>query len=76
MASEQADQNERQQTENVLRTFVGEDGRLARLPAHRSHEVTELRRVAEEPFETGVDYPERLVDERLRVWCEAGAEAA
>ncbi|WP_105973203.1 hypothetical protein [Streptomyces geranii] len=61
MAFDQADQSERQQTQNVLRTFVGPDGRLARLPEH---------------FETGVEYPERLVDERLRVWCEVDAEAA
>ncbi|WP_055524673.1 hypothetical protein [Streptomyces graminilatus] len=50
MASDRAEQNERQQNENVLRIFVGGD-------------------IADETFEPGIEYAERLVDERLWVWC-------
>lgn len=74
MASDpQAEQNERQQTQNVLRTFVREDGRLVRLPARWSRKLIVLRHITEETFEPGVEYAERLVDERLRVWCEGAS---
>lgn len=73
MASEQAEQNERQQIENVLRTFVREDGSLVRLPARWSRKLIVLRHIAEETFEPGIEYAERLVDERLRVWCEGAS---
>ena len=45
MASDQAEQNERQQTGNVLRTFVREDGRLVRLPARWSRKLIVLRQL-------------------------------
>ncbi|MBW8737817.1 MAG: DUF2087 domain-containing protein [Streptomyces turgidiscabies] len=73
MASDRAEQTERQQTENVLRTFVREGGSLVRLPARWSRKVIVLRHIAEETFEPGVEYAERLVDERLRVWCEGAS---
>ncbi|ELP64098.1 DUF2087 domain-containing protein [Streptomyces turgidiscabies] len=73
MASEQAEQNERQQIENVLRTFVREDGSLVRLPARWSRKLIVLQHIADETFEPGIEYAERLVDERLRVWCEGAS---
>ncbi|MBT2676369.1 DUF2087 domain-containing protein [Streptomyces sp. ISL-14] len=53
----------------VLRTFV-RDGRLVRLPARWTRKKLVLRHIAEQTFEPGVEYPERTVDEKLRVWCE------
>lgn len=73
MESDQAEQNQRQQTENVLRTFVREGGSLVRLPARWSRKLIVLQHITEETFEPGVEYAERLVDERLRVWCEGAS---
>ncbi|MGN9759183.1 DUF2087 domain-containing protein [Streptomyces sp. SD31] len=53
----------------VLRTFV-RDGRLVRLPARWTRKKLVLRHIAEQTFEPGVEYPERTVDDKLRVWCE------
>lgn len=55
--------------EPVLRTFV-RGGRLVRLPAQWSRKKRVLEHIAEQTFEPGVDYPERVVDEKLRAWCE------
>jgi hypothetical protein len=46
------------------------DGRLLRLPARWTRKQQVLRHIAEQTFEPGVAYPERVVDERLRAWCE------
>ncbi|WP_030314402.1 DUF2087 domain-containing protein [Streptomyces sp. NRRL B-3229] len=59
--------------EPVLRTFV-RDGRLVRLPAQWTRKKLVLRHIAEQTFEPGVAYPERVVDERLRAWCEDSDE--
>ncbi|MFF7936272.1 hypothetical protein RKD27_005888 [Streptomyces sp. SAI-126] len=53
----------------VLRTFV-RGGRLVRLPAQWNRKKLVLRHIAEQTFEPGVAYPERVVDEKLRAWCE------
>ncbi|MEU1461605.1 DUF2087 domain-containing protein [Streptomyces sp. NPDC005727] len=53
----------------VLDTFV-RDGRLVRLPAKWTRKKLVLRHIAEQTFEPGVAYPERVVNERLRAWCE------
>ncbi|WP_328747586.1 DUF2087 domain-containing protein [Streptomyces sp. NBC_00285] len=53
----------------VLRTFV-QDGRLVRLPAQWSRKKLVLQHIAEQTFEPGVEYPERIVNEKLRAWCE------
>ncbi|MGQ4418400.1 DUF2087 domain-containing protein [Streptomyces sp. SAS_269] len=53
----------------VLDTFV-RDGRLVRLPAQWTRKKLVLRHIAEQTFEPGVAYPERVVNERLRAWCE------
>jgi hypothetical protein len=55
----------------IVRTFV-KDGRLVRLPARWTRKKVVLRHIAERTFASGVEYPERIVDERLRVWCEDG----
>ncbi|MEU0406785.1 DUF2087 domain-containing protein [Streptomyces griseorubiginosus] len=55
--------------EPVLRTFV-RGGRLVRLPAQWSRKKRVLEHIAEQSFEPGVEYPERVVDEKLRAWCE------
>ncbi|MFD9000401.1 DUF2087 domain-containing protein [Streptomyces sp. NPDC059582] len=55
----------------VLRTFV-RDGRLVRLPARWSRKKLVLRHIAEQTFEPGVAYPERVVNDRLRAWCDDG----
>lgn len=55
----------------VLRTFV-RDGRLVRLPAQWTRKKLVLRHIAEQTFEPGVAYPERVVNEKLRAWCEDG----
>ncbi|GGS71616.1 MULTISPECIES: DUF2087 domain-containing protein [Streptomyces] len=55
----------------VVRTFV-RDGRLLRLPARWTRKKLVLRHIAERTFEPGVEYPERVVDEKLRAWCEEG----
>ena len=47
----------------VLRSFVV-DGRLAHLPTQRSRWLVVLRWLAEQ-FEPGVEYPERVVNEKL-----------
>ncbi|MFF7048349.1 DUF2087 domain-containing protein [Streptomyces griseorubiginosus] len=59
--------------EPVLRTFV-RDGRLVRLPAQWTRKKLVLRHIAEQTFEPGVAYPERVVDEKLRAWCEDSDE--
>ncbi|MFJ9730998.1 DUF2087 domain-containing protein [Streptomyces sp. NPDC101169] len=53
----------------VLDTFV-RHGRLVRLPAQWTRKKLVLRHIAERTFEPGVAYPERVVNERLRAWCE------
>lgn len=53
----------------VLRTFV-RGGRLVRLPAQWNRKKLVLRHIAEQTFEPGAEYPERVVDEKLRAWCE------
>lgn len=57
----------------VLRTFV-RDGRLVRLPAQWNRKKLVLRHIAEQTFEPGVAYPERIVNEKLRAWCEESDE--
>ncbi|MFC8360595.1 DUF2087 domain-containing protein [Streptomyces griseorubiginosus] len=59
--------------EPVLRTFV-RDGRLVRLPAQWNRKKLVLRHIAEQTFEPGAAYPERVVDEKLRAWCEDSDE--
>jgi len=59
--------------EPVLRNFV-RDGRLVRLPAQWNRKKLVLRHIAEQTFEPGVAYPERVVDEKLRAWCEESDE--
>jgi hypothetical protein len=58
-----------ERTEAVLRTFV-RDGRLVRLPAQWQRKVVVIRHIAERTFEPGVEYPERVVNEKLQAWCE------
>lgn len=58
-----------EQTDMVLRTFV-RDGRLVRLPARWQRKLVVLRHIAEQTFEPGVEYPERIVNDKLRAWCE------
>ncbi|MFF7237224.1 DUF2087 domain-containing protein [Streptomyces collinus] len=53
----------------VLATFV-RGGRLVRLPAQWTRKKLVLRHIAEQTFEPGAAYPERVVNERLRAWCE------
>ncbi|MER6473728.1 DUF2087 domain-containing protein [Streptomyces collinus] len=53
----------------VLAAFV-RDGRLLRLPAQWTRKKLVLRHIAEQTFEPGAEYPERVVNERLRAWCE------
>ncbi len=54
---------------DVVSTFV-RDGRLLRLPAQWTRKQQVLRHIAERTFEPGVAYPERVVNERLRAWCD------
>ncbi|MFE1315434.1 DUF2087 domain-containing protein [Streptomyces sp. NPDC058755] len=56
-------------TNAVLDAFV-RNGRLVRLPAQWTRKKLVLRHIAERTFEPGVEYPERVVNERLRAWCE------
>ncbi|MBL1080607.1 DUF2087 domain-containing protein [Streptomyces actinomycinicus] len=58
---------------DVVSTFV-RDGRLLRLPAQWTRKQQVLRHIAEQTFEPGVAYPERVVNERLRTWCEGSDE--
>jgi hypothetical protein len=58
-----------ERTDTIVRTFV-RDGRLVRLPAQWTRKKLVLRFIAERTFEPGVEYPERTVNEKLRVWCE------
>lgn len=60
-------------TNAVVDTFV-RDGRLVRLPAQWTRKKLVLRHIAERTFEPGVEYPERVVNERLRAWCEDSDE--
>ncbi|MFF3850269.1 DUF2087 domain-containing protein [Streptomyces sp. NPDC002328] len=57
-----------ERVETLLRTFV-RDGRLVRLPAQWERKKLVLRHLAEHSFETGREYSEREVDDRLRAWC-------
>ncbi|MBB5924887.1 DUF2087 domain-containing protein [Streptomyces echinatus] len=57
----------------TLETFV-RDGRLVRLPARWTRKQQVLRHIAEQTFEPGVAYPERVVNERLRAWCQESDE--
>ncbi|NEB02007.1 DUF2087 domain-containing protein [Streptomyces sp. SID13726] len=59
--------------EPLLRTFV-RDGRLVRLPARWARKKLVLEHIAEQTFEPGVEYPERVVNEKLRAWCEESDE--
>lgn len=65
------DDEDDERADMVLRTFV-RDGRLVRLPARWSRKKLVLRHIAEQTFEPGVAYPERVVNDRLRAWCEDG----
>ena len=56
----------------ILRTFL-RDGALIRLPAQRGRRRVLLEHITERTFEPGRRYPERMVDEALRPWCEGGA---
>ncbi|MGC4889799.1 DUF2087 domain-containing protein [Micromonospora sp. DT227] len=58
--------------ETILRTFL-RDGALIRLPAQRARRRVLLEHITERTFEPGRRYPERMVDEALRPWCEGGA---
>ncbi|MGW0513777.1 DUF2087 domain-containing protein [Streptomyces olivaceoviridis] len=58
---------------DAVSTFV-RDGRLLRLPAQWTRKQQVLRHIAERTFEPGVAYPERVVNERLRAWCEGTDE--
>lgn len=55
-------------TDVILRSFV-RDGRLVRLPAQWTRKKLVLGYIAERSFEPGVEYPERIVNEKLRAWC-------
>lgn len=58
-------------TDMILRTFVRR-GRLVRLPAQWARKQVVLQYIAEQTFTPGVEYPERIVNEKLRAWCEDG----
>jgi hypothetical protein len=58
-------------TDMILRTFV-RSGRLVRLPAQWARKQVVLQYIAEQTFAPGVEYPERIVNEKLRAWCEDG----
>ncbi|MBK3575878.1 DUF2087 domain-containing protein [Streptomyces sp. MBT65] len=58
-------------TDMILRTFV-RSGRLVRLPAQWARKQVVLQYIAEQTFTPGVEYPERIVNEKLRAWCEDG----
>ncbi|MFI9149762.1 DUF2087 domain-containing protein [Streptomyces sp. NPDC053367] len=60
-----------ERTDMVLRTFV-RDGRLLRLPAQWTRKQLVLRCIADQTFVPDVDYPERVVNDKLRAWCEDG----
>ncbi|MFI6033426.1 DUF2087 domain-containing protein [Streptomyces sp. NPDC051315] len=60
-----------ERVETLLRTFL-RGGRLVRLPAQWERKKVVLRHLAEHSFETGREYSEREVDDRLRTWCEGG----
>ncbi|MGW2028656.1 DUF2087 domain-containing protein [Streptomyces sp. NPDC001356] len=64
-----AERSARPAAGDVVATFV-RDGRLLRLPAQWTRKQQVLRHIAERTFEPGVAYPERVVNERLRAWCE------
>ncbi|KOG29126.1 DUF2087 domain-containing protein [Streptomyces resistomycificus] len=60
-----------ERTDMILRTFVRQ-GRLLRLPAQWTRKKLVLRYIAEQTFEPGIEYPERIVNEKLRAWSEGG----
>ncbi|MFJ8081242.1 DUF2087 domain-containing protein [Streptomyces sp. NPDC096205] len=60
-----------ERTDTLVRTFV-RDGRLLRLPAQWTRKQLVLRYIAEQTFVPDVDYPERVVNDKLRAWCEDG----
>jgi hypothetical protein len=51
--------------ESVMRAFVGDDGRILRLPVKLAKRLVVLDYVAQ-AFEVGRRYPEREVDDALR----------
>lgn len=53
--------------DKVIRTFVGSDGRWARIPARRSKRLV-LLDVAAQEFDPGETYPETEVNTRLRAF--------
>jgi len=53
--------------DKVLRTFIGTDGRLVRIPVKRSKRLVVLERLAQE-FEPGEAYPETEVNARMRAF--------
>ncbi|MET8044071.1 DUF2087 domain-containing protein [Micromonospora sp. NPDC005215] len=55
----------------VLRTFLRGDV-LVSLPAQPKRRRVLLAHIAERSFEPGTRYPERAVDDALKVWCAAG----
>ncbi|MFG2552938.1 DUF2087 domain-containing protein [Streptomyces sp. NPDC048581] len=57
-------------TDVILRNFVRDGRRLVRLPAQWTRKKLVLGYIAERSFEPGVEYPERIVNEKLRAWCE------
>ncbi|MFH9083047.1 DUF2087 domain-containing protein [Streptomyces sp. NPDC017673] len=70
---EQPERSTRPAPGDVVSTFV-RDGRLLRLPAQWTRKQQVLRHIAERTFEPGAAYPERVVNERLRAWCEGSDE--
>ncbi|MFI5881865.1 DUF2087 domain-containing protein [Streptomyces sp. NPDC051554] len=58
-------------TDMILRTFV-RGGRLIRLPAQWTRKQVVLQHIAEQTFAPGMEYPERIVNEKLRAWCDEG----
>ncbi|SDO40181.1 hypothetical protein SAMN04487981_110246 [Streptomyces sp. cf386] len=59
-----------ERTDVILRNFVRDGRRLVRLPAQWTRKKLVLGYIAERSFEPGVEYPERIVNEKLRAWCE------
>jgi DNA-binding transcriptional ArsR family regulator len=49
----------------ILRSFIGRDGRLERIPAHAMKRLVILRFLAESAFEQGRAYPEKDVNMTL-----------
>jgi len=58
-------------TDMILRTFV-RGGHLVRLPAQWTRKQVVLQHIAEQTFAPGIEYPEQIVNEKLRAWCDEG----